>query len=179
MKTKIKNYLFRFGLRTKKIIKSITNAPREIYNKIDRGEPKWIKLYKSSFIGIKIEIPFKHHRYQRAKSLYLKSILPEYCNYSSGDYVFIHPHNIPDGSNAIMEVKKMKELLESKGFEKKTRATNDEDSYSIDFFHKIHKNIKMFVYMDEMCDIEYIDVVEQKPIVTGMCAKILEELNTN
>ena len=163
MKTKIKNYL--------------SKLPANIYNKIDKGEPKWILIFKR--LVFKIRIPVKEFRWERARNVFMKSITPSYCCYDTGNMLFLHTHSIPKNSNAIMEVKKIKELLEANGFVKQKKITIDEDSYNVEFFHKIHKIIYLYVWMDEMCDIDYIDVVEQKPIVTGMCAKVLEELNSN
>jgi len=179
MKTKIKNYLFRCELRIKKSYDLLRKLPANIYNKIDKGEPKWILIFKRLVFKIDIQIPVKYFIWERARNKFLKSILPLYCKYESGQLIFLHTNQIPKGSNAIMEVKILKELLEANGFVKDRKIGTDEDAYNVSFFHKIYKNVFLYVYMDEMCDIEYIDVVEQKPIVTGMCAKILEELNTN
>ena len=161
--------------KIRKIIKSITNAPKKIYNMIDQGDPKWIGIFKL----ICIEFPIKRLSWERKRNVFVKSILPKYCNYTTGCWIFLHTSMIPEGSNSIMEVKKIKELLEANGFMKQGKAGNDADTYNVDFLHEIYKNIKLFVYIDEVCDIEYVDVIEKKAVMTGICAKILEELNTN
>ena len=204
MKTKIRitNYLFRFGLRFKGMLRKIKKTwaelksqirtwdeaielmiedrkkfwrwvkklPKRLYNFIDRGEPKWSEL--------RISINYKVLKRRRKRAAYLKSFLPDYFSFAY-DMGFLHVHKIPKGSNAVLEVKKLKILMESHGFVKKLKITSDEDSFHSSYNHEVYGCTDIHIYIDDFCDIEYIDVMKQEAVMTGFCAKVLEELNSN
>lgn len=174
MKTKIKNYLFRCGLRIKSPFRKVKTFWMNL--KIDRGEPTWLSLF--GLIRFRISIPIKYIYKRRQRRKYLLSFLPDYYSFSY-DMGFLHTHKIPENSNAILEVKKLKILMESHGFVKDTKIISDENFFQNNYKHEKYGSIDIHIYIDDFCDIEYIDVVKQEPVMTGMCAKVLEELNNN
>ena len=69
--------------------------------------------------------------------------------------------------------------MESHGFVKKLKITSDDNSFYSSYNHEVYGCADIHIYIDDFCDIEYIDVMKQEPVMTGMCAKVLEELNSN
>ena len=174
MKMKTRNYLFRCGLRIKSLFRKVKIFWMNL--KIDKGEPSWLSLFGE--IRFRISIPIKYIYKKRQKRKYLLSFLPSYYKFC-WEMLFLNISNIPENSNAILEVKKLKTLMESHGFVKYCKITSNEDTFRSNYKHKKYGSIDIYIYIDDFCDIEYIDVVKQKPVMTGMCAKVLEELNSN
>ncbi len=180
MKTKIKTLLKEnFNIVKQDILsarKSVKQFPMKLYKMIDKGDPSWLSLF--GLINISLTIPIKYIHKKRRKSKYLLSFLPDYYNLAY-DMCFLHTNKILENSNAVLELKKLKTLMESHGFVKDSKITSDEDVFRSSYTHNKHGQINMFIYIDDFCDIEYVDVVKQEPVMIGMCAKVLEELNSN
>ncbi len=160
----------------KKLWRWVKKLPKRLYGFIDKGEPSWLSLF--GLIRITITIPIKSIYRMRQKRKYLLSFLPSYYKIYY-EMFFLHTDKIPKNSNAVLELKKLKILMENHGFMKDSKITSDEDTFRSSYTHNKHGQISMFIYIDDFCDIEYVDVMKQEPVMTGMCAKVLEELNSN
>ena len=169
----------------KKTMKTILNKIKKLYAKIDKGDPSWLSIFKS--IRIKIEIsfrfPFREWKKDRSRNKLIKIIMPDYVSLRNG-WIFLHKSSIPEGSDAIMELRKIVNILNTNGFEKSEKIKADmndigHNSFSSYFKHNKYGGLYLIVYFSNTCDIKYKKETVKTLKLTGMCAKVLEELNKN
>ena len=63
------------------------------------------------------------------------------------------------------------------GFEKYGNINSDHDSFNSKYYHEKYGMISIWIYMDNFCDIKYVEQMVKKVELTGLCAEVLKELN--
>jgi len=157
----------------------------KIYKKFDKGDPSWLSFFKSIRIEISFKFPFKEWKKARGMDKLIKTIMPDYVSLSNKGWIFLHEYKIPKGSDPVLELKKLIGILKANGFKKSQKIEADMDkelgnnSFSSRFEHDLYGGVYLHIYFSDSCDIEYVEETIKKPQITGICEKVLEELNAN
>ena len=148
------------------------NKLLKIYKLIDRGHPTFLEILR----GVKNDIANGLDERRCLRNMY--KVFPSYFSLSRG-YAMLHVSFIPKGSDSLKEMINIDKHLLSGSYKRVCNIGADDNSFSCTYKHKKNGTVYVYVFMDNTCDIEIemIKTTVMKPKLTGLCAKVLQDIN--